>query len=265
MIDTNQRLRTYPFALGSELRDAANGQGYRVAQGEAAGWFFFTSASAPGEIAVAATTAGMAGPFFLSVAHAGAARELKAGSAGPCARGHAAAFAFPNRDSLFAGVSAVYRLSISLPTLPYEDFQRETAHLGDTEAERAQKVRIGQDRFRGALMSYWNSTCPLTGISDPDLLRASHIIPWAECASDQERLDVHNGLLLSALWDAAFDAGLVTFDALGRPVASPQLGKEARDAMQLDEVAPLTLSDNHRSRLEWHRKHVWVAGSEVGF
>jgi hypothetical protein len=63
--------------------------------------------------------------------------------------------------------------------------------------------RIGQDIFRDRLMNYWQRRYPLTGISDPVLLRASHIIPWADCQSDAERLDVHNGLLLSALWDAA--------------------------------------------------------------
>lgn len=102
------------------------------------------------------------------------------------------------RHGLFEAVSAVYRLSMCLPTLPYEDFLNETAHLGDTEAEREQKVRIGQNRFRSALMDYWNATCPLTGVREPELLRASHIIPWAACSSDQERLNVHNGLLLSS-------------------------------------------------------------------
>src|SRR3977135_1680410 len=64
--------------------------------------------------------------------------------------------------------------------------------------------------FRDALMDYWGGRCPLTGITEPALLRASHIVPWAEC-DDAQRLDVHNGLLLSALWDAAFDAGLISF------------------------------------------------------
>ena len=66
----------------------------------------------------------------------------------PCARGHAGAFVFPTRDALFEGVSAAYRLSNSLPTLPYEEFVKSTAELGDTEMERMQKVRIGQARFR---------------------------------------------------------------------------------------------------------------------
>jgi hypothetical protein len=35
----------------------------------------------------------------------------------------------------------------------------------------------------------------------------SHIVPWAEC-DDARRLDVDNGLPLSALWDAAFDKRL---------------------------------------------------------
>lgn len=261
-ISTDQRLRSYPFALESELRDAANGQGYRLDKGQAAGWLFYTSASAPGEIAVAATDAGLKGPFFLSVAHPGAARELAAAPAEPCAKGHAGAFVFADRVGLFNAVSSVYRLSMSLPTLPYEDFIKETAHIGDTEAERAQKVRIGQNRFRLALMDYWQATCPLTGVREPELLRASHIVPWAACESDQERLNVHNGLLLSALWDAAFDAGLVSFDDVGYAIASPKLGDDARAALELDNVPPLPLSDQHRERLRWHRDNIWITGND---
>jgi hypothetical protein len=55
-------------------------------------------------------------------------------------------------------------------------------------------------------MDYWGGRCPITSITDPALLRASNIIPWAEC-DDAQRLDAHNGLLLSGLWDAAFGAG----------------------------------------------------------
>lgn len=252
--DTSQRRDTYPFALLSELRDAANGHGYRIGPEQAAGWLFFRSATAPGEIAVSATDAGMLGPFFLSVGHPGAARELQAQAAAPCARGHAGAFVFLTRDALLHGVSTAYRLSMSLPTLPYEEFVKETAHLGDTEAERAQKIRIGQDRFREALLNYWNGTCPLTGITNPELLRASHIIPWASCDSDQERLNVHNGLLLSSLWDAAFDAGLVTFDDDGQVISSSHLGEPAMRELGIEAAPRLILTDEHRVRLDWHRR-----------
>ncbi len=256
-MQASDRLDNYPFALQSELRDAANEHGYRVGPEQAAGWLFFRSASAPGEIALAATQDGLAGPFFLSISHPGAARELAAEAASPCAKGHVAAFAFETRAALFAAVGEVYRLSISLPTFPFEDFVRETAHLGDTEEEQMQKVRIGQARFRDALMNYWNGTCPLTGISNPELLRASHIIGWAKCDSDQERLNVYNGFLLSSLWDAAFDSGLVTFDDHGRAVASPLLDDKAAAEMGIGTVPPLALTNDHRSRLSWHRINCW--------
>ena len=54
---------------------------------------------------------------------------------------------------------------------------------------------------RRALLSYWEGRCPLTGVTEPALLRASHIVPWAECANDAERLDVQDGAREEArLW-----------------------------------------------------------------
>ena len=94
---------------------------------------------------------------------------------------------------------------MSLPDAPLPRFRAQTAKLPQTtEAERLVVQRIGQNLFRDALMDYWGGRCPITGITEPALLRASHIVPWADC-NDEQRLDVHNGLLLSALWDAAFD------------------------------------------------------------
>ena len=65
-------------------------------------------------------------------------------------------------------------------------------------------------------MNYWSGACAVTGVAEPSLLRASHIIPWAKCESDEERLNVYNGLLLAAHLDAAFDAGLISFEDDGR-------------------------------------------------
>jgi len=66
---------------------------------------------------------------------------------------------------------------------------------------------------------------------------------------------VHNGLLLSALWDAAFDRGLVTFYDDGRPVFSPNLSAVAR--AELRWHAPIPLTDKHRTRIAWHRTEVF--------
>ncbi|WP_366936216.1 HNH endonuclease [uncultured Nitratireductor sp.] len=79
-------------------------------------------------------------------------------------------------------------------------------------------------------------------------------MPWSECESDAERLDVHNGFLLSALWDAAFDRGLVTFSDDGKPEFSPQLSEAGR--RELRWSSPIPLTDDHRSRLSRHRARV---------
>jgi predicted restriction endonuclease len=100
---------------------------------------------------------------------------------------------------------------------------------------------------------------PLTGITDPALLRASHIVPWAECESDDLRLNVHNGLLLSALWDCAFDSGLISFSDTGTVLRSARLSDAAAIALQLDSVPAISqLTDSHRQNLARHRaKHAF--------
>jgi hypothetical protein len=87
----------------------------------------------------------------------------------------------------------VYKLAVSLPDAPLVRFRAKTAGLlRATEVERLVIQRIGQDVFRDALMDYWGGRCPITGITDSALLRASHIVPWSEC-SDEQRLDVPSG------------------------------------------------------------------------
>ena len=200
----------------------------------------------------------MTGPFFLSVLHEGVATTLDASPTFPCAKGHAAAFKFATRDDLHVGVAAVYRLSVSLPDFPLEKYQRAAANIGDTEGERIQKFRIGQNIFRDALMEYWNGSCPLSGISSPELLKASHMMPWSRCERDEQRMDVHNGLLLSALWDAAFDSGLVTFNSDGSVLTSPRLEGAARYHLEISTARKLTLRKEHQFYLTFHREKIWI-------
>lgn len=104
-----------------------------------------------------------------------------------------------------------FQLSRSLPNELLHTFERETAALPrTTEAERLVVQRVGQDIFRKGLIDYWEGRCAMTGLARTELLRASHIKPWASCETDAERLDVFNGFLLAPNLDAAFDAGLIT-------------------------------------------------------
>jgi hypothetical protein len=237
------------FIVREECEKAASHNGFRRVHGEDAGWRAFTSTTAHGSIYLAGESGH--GPWFFATDHPGVVAELGLPAAtmpGPGTR----RYAFNSLGELYAALNRVYALAISLPDAPLQEFERRVADLPRaTEVERLVVQRIGQDIFRDRLMDYWQGCCPLTGISDAALLRASHIIPWADCESDAERLDVHNGLLLSALWDAAFDRGLVTFNDEGVPKFSRRLSEKAR--AELRWQAPISLTDKHRARLVWHR------------
>lgn len=237
------------FVVSQECDKVAFQNGYRRAFGETDGWARYGSTTAKGTLWLAA--AGPAGPWYLALDHLGIVEDLnlpKADMPGPGLVRHA----FPNLTALYAVMPRVYQLGVTLPDGPLEEFRAAVANLPKgTEAERLIIQRIGQDIFRDKLMTYWQGRCPLTGITDPALLRASHIIAWKDCTSDADRLDVHNGLLLSALWDAAFDRGLVTFDDDGLPQFSPKLSETAR--AELRWQSPIPLTDKHRARLVWHR------------
>jgi predicted restriction endonuclease len=123
-----------------------------------------------------------------------------------------------------------------------------------TEAERMVIQRIGQDIFRDALMDYWGRRCPMTSITEPKLLRASHIVPWAD-STDEQRLDVYNGLLLSALWDAAFDSGLISFADDGSVLLTDQISEATRATLAITPTTRLNgLRDQHRANLAVHRE-----------
>ena len=120
--------------------------------------------------------------------------------------------------------------------------------------------RVGQDVFRAALLDFWNARCPLTGIAHPRLLRASHMKPWANCDTDAERLDVRNGLLLAAHLDAAFDAGLISFEMDGSLAVSPAFAEGDIDRLGLPVLPPLQgLRPRHEPYLTHHRDVVFQA------
>lgn len=98
---------------------------------------------------------------------------------------------------------------------------RLIAPTGSTEVELTVKARRGQQFFRQSILNAYDVRCCITGIHVPNLLRASHIKPWGKFP--EHRLDPRNGLCLSALHDAAFDAGLISLDQNLRVMLSKRL------------------------------------------
>lgn len=242
------------FIVSTECQKAAEQNGFRRKLGATEGWAAFVSTTAQGKIHLAAS--GAQGPWFLALEHSGIIEELGLPPVNMFGPG-LARYTFANLTELYTVLPRVYELGVSLPDAPLQEFVAKVKDLPKTtEAERLIVQRIGQNIFRDRLMAYWQGRCPLTGITDTALLRASHIIPWKDCKSDAERLNVHNGFLLSALWDAAFDRGLVTFDDDGEPEFSSSLSNEARAELRWQH--PILLSKNHKKRLEWHRTNLFV-------
>jgi hypothetical protein len=241
------------FITTEEAHKAAYDNGFRVQLGRQGGWVGYRSTTARGEVWIARDP--VQETWLLAVTHSGVVAELSLiRTEVPNSPGQAA-YAFSKLPGLYDALDRAYKLGVSLPDAPLEAFRKRIATLpSNTETERLTVVRIGQNIFRDALLEYWSGRCPLTGITDQALLRASHIVPWAECESDELRLDVHNGLLLSALWDCAFDSGLISFSDVGVVLRSESLSDAAALALRIDSVPAITgLTELHRQNLKRHR------------
>lgn len=157
-------------------------------------------------------------------------------------------------------------ICICVPDAPLAAFQKELDAALETqgitrgtEAERLVKQRIGQDHYRNAIVSYWKGACALTGVDIPELLRASHAKPWAECASDSERLNVYNGFLLAANIDALFDKALISFTEEGELLLSTRVKADRFAAIGLHSGMRLRWIDSrHLPFLMWHRERLFV-------
>jgi hypothetical protein len=240
------------FVVRTEAQKAAFERGFRVERGIEGPWMRYASTTAPTEIWIAG--GGPAGPWFLAMDHRGVATEFGPGIQlpGPGVN----RYVFSTLIGLYDALNRAWRLARSLPTAPLAQFEKATAGLPRaTEVERLTVQRVGQDIFRAALLDYWGGRCPLTGITNRALLRASHIVPWAECDDDAHRLYVHNGLLLSALWDAAFDAGLVSFAGDGTVLAAAMLSAVAYAALNSSKLssAVVALTPGHLVNMTRHR------------
>jgi putative restriction endonuclease len=235
------------------IEKAARDAGFEINIGSDETEFRFRSSLVPGELLIGKLPVG----YRVSVIDDGVRAELIANFV-PTKTGYEVGEGYiAANDTLALQVLAerIFQLSMSLPTRPLDVFRDRIRQKPDnTEVERLVRQRVGQDVFREALERYWQGRCPVTGISDRALLRASHIRPWAMCDSDEQRLDVFNGILLTAHVDAAFDAALMTFDPNGRPLLSELLSQEARDMLipALGDRS-LSLTDRHQPYLDHHR------------
>lgn len=154
-------------------------------------------------------------------------------------------------------------LSQALPNQAVQDYhtavEQALAELPagsrGTEVERVVRQRVGQDRYRDALLTYWGGACAVTSVTVTEALRASHAKSWTKCANDAERLDAFNGFLLVANLDALFDRFLISFDDSGHLLSSPRLSQSDLCRLGIQPGMKLRwLTNEHRHYLQWHRE-----------
>jgi putative restriction endonuclease len=119
------------------------------------------------------------------------------------------------------------------------------------------RARRGQGLFKERV-SWIESRCRITGVDNPVHLVASHCKPWRD-ATNEERLDGENGLLLTPSIDHLFDRGFIGFEDNGRLIISPVAHHPSLLRMGIDTTTPLNVgsfTSGQKRFLDFHRNAV---------
>ena len=128
------------------------------------------------------------------------------------------------------------------------------------------KTRVNQNVFRQMVISNYTGKCAISGIDIPELLVASHIVPWS--INEEERLNPENGICFSALYDKAFDKGLIGIDEQYKILLSKNI-KKNKEAIYYDKYfAPLenqtlTLPQKYLPKKEFIQYHLDVIFQKI--
>lgn len=132
------------------------------------------------------------------------------------------------------------------------------------ERETLVKTRINQRFFRDTILVSYNARCAITGLNIPDLLVASHIVPWAK--DKVNRLHPTNGICLNALHDKAFDKGLLTITKDYKVKVSKYVNDFEKEPSVVNlvkdfEGKEIILPNRFlpaREFLEYHNNHIFI-------
>jgi hypothetical protein len=137
--------------------------------------------------------------------------------------------------------------------------------LSETERQAVIQARRGQGIFRQRV-AVVEKRCRITGVVNPEHLRASHCKPWRD-SSNEERLDGENGLLLTPSIDHLFDRGFISFEGGGQLLVSPvahTVSLEKMGVRTVDRVNVGVFAEGQRRYLEWHQEYVFLKSRRSG-
>ena len=119
----------------------------------------------------------------------------------------------------------------------YQDILSDLKGLKGETVIREVKTRVNQSVFRQMVLTNYKIKCAITGIDIPELLLASHIVPWSK--NENERLNPENGICLSALYDKAFDKGLIGITPNYAVIFSTSLKSKKETSFYKNNFAPI--------------------------
>lgn len=121
--------------------------------------------------------------------------------------------------------------------------------------EAVVNVRVNQDIYRRYLLKRYRKCC-LCGVSNPSLLVASHIKPWA-VSNPSEKADINNGFIMCPNHDKLFDRGFISFEDDGRIIISKELSDEDQEKMSITKRTKIKLTNENKLYLKYHRENVF--------
>lgn len=123
------------------------------------------------------------------------------------------------------------------------------------EKEMIAKARINQSVFRNRMLKKYKHCC-LCGITNEDLLVASHIKPWSQ-SNKNEKVSEYNGLLLCSMHDKLFDLGYISFHDDGTILISDKLNKVDRVFSNIDETRVINITEDNIPFIRYHRENIF--------
>ena len=133
----------------------------------------------------------------------------------------------------------------------------ENSEIGGTERSALVMARRGQGLFKERVMCI-ERRCRITRVDNPVHLRASHLKPWRD-ATNEERLDGENGLLLTPSIDHLLDKGFISFENSGELIISPVAHKPSLERMGVatERVVNVgSFTEGQKHFLNYHRDAV---------
>lgn len=138
----------------------------------------------------------------------------------------------------------------------------QNTSIPETERIALVRSRIGQGLFKDRVKKI-ETHCRITKVDNPTHLIASHCKPWRD-ATNEERLNGENGLLLTPTIDHLFDRGFIGFENNGELIISPVAHRPTLERMGIEtskivNVGPFT--EGQRRFLEVHRESVLLVAN----